>query len=130
MRTIVYVFVLTALQGCVNNASAYQDRAIPLGSTRLSLSENDLDVLRFQRCRSDIHTVQLRAERGKVEVERIWLRYANGERQSLNVRDRIAQGSATRWIDLSGGNRCIVEIGIIGDTENSRDQARVEIWGR
>jgi Protein of unknown function (DUF2541) len=87
-------------------------------------------VLHFQRCRGDIHSVQIRSKRGQIEVERLWLRYANGERESLNIRDRIAQGGASRWIDLNGGNRCVAEIGIIGDTELSRDQARVEVWGR
>jgi hypothetical protein len=101
-----------------------------LGSTRLSLAENDIDVLRFRSCRNGIHAIQLRSSRGQVEIERLWVRYANGERDNLNVRDRISQGGATRWIDLRGGDRCVVEIGIVGDTELSRDRARVDIWGR
>jgi hypothetical protein len=46
------------------------------------------------------------------------------------VKDRIGQGSHSRWIDLRGGERCVKAIGIIGDTELSLDQARVEVWGR
>jgi hypothetical protein len=130
MRLIIYIFAFTTLMGCVSSANAHASKAKMLGSTRLSLQENNVDVLHFQRCRSDIHTVQIRSKRGQIEVERLWLRYANGERESLTIRDRIRQGGTTRWIDLNGGNRCIVEIGIIGDTERSRDQARVEIWGR
>jgi hypothetical protein len=130
VRLIIYVLAFTALIGCVSSANAHTDKAKLIGSTRLALQENDVDVLRFQRCRSDIHALQIRSKRGQIEVERLWLRYANDERESLNIRDRIQQGGTTRWIDLRGGNRCIVEIGIIGDTERSRDQARVEIWGR
>jgi Protein of unknown function (DUF2541) len=130
MRLIIYVLLLTGLIGCVSNANAHSERALLLGSTRLSQQENDVDVLRFSRCRADIHTLQIRSKRGQIEVERLWVRYANGERETLNIRDRIAQGSASRWIDLRGGNRCIVQIGIVGDTERSRDQARVEIWAR
>jgi len=50
--------------------------------------------------------------------------------QSLTVRERIAQGGESRWIDLRGGERCIKAIGLIGDTERSRDQARVDVYGR
>ena len=74
-----------------------------LGSTRLAKVENDTDVIRFQKCRGVDY---------------------------LSVKDRIGQGSHSRWIDLRGGERCVKAIGIIGDTELSLDQARVEVWGR
>jgi hypothetical protein len=122
---------LTLFIGFAATADAARyERVKHLGSTRLSLAENDVDVLRFRNCRNGIHAIQLHSSRGQVEIERLWVRYANGERDSLNIRDRISQGGTTRWIDLRGGDRCVVEIGIIGDTENSRDQARVDIWGR
>jgi hypothetical protein len=130
MRLMIYVFALTGLLGCVSNAQAYTQKPVLLGSTRLSLHENDVDVMRFRNCRNNVHAIQIHSKRGQIELERFWVRYANGERETLNVRDRIAQGSSSRWIDLSGGNRCVVEIGIIGNTERSRDQARVDIWGR
>ncbi len=106
------------------------DPARLLGSTRLTKVENDVDVLAFKKCRRGIDSLQLRVYRGQVEVERVWVRYGNGEREELVVRDRIAQGGQTRWIDLRGGERCVQAIGVIGDTERSSDQARVEIWGR
>jgi hypothetical protein len=42
----------------------------------------------------------------------------------------LRQSSETRWIDLAGGRRCVVAVGVIGDTELSLDQTRVEIYGR
>ncbi len=117
--------VIAAITLCIGFAAtadaARYDRVKHLGSTRLSHAENDLDVLRFNNCRKGIHAIQLRTSRGQVEIERLWVRYANGERDNLNVRDRISKSGATRWIDLRGGNRCVEEIGIIGDTERSRD---------
>lgn len=101
-----------------------------LGSTHLTKVENDRDVLVFAKCRRGIQAVQVRARKGQVEIERLWVRFKNGERQDLEVRDRIGQGGATRWVDLNGGDRCIKAIGIVGDTELSYDQARVDIWGR
>ena len=72
----------------------------------------------------------MRAHEGQIEIERLWVRYANGARDDLEVRDRIGQGGRSRWIDLRGDGRCIKAIGIVGDTELSYDQARVDIWGR
>jgi hypothetical protein len=100
-----------------------------LGSTRLSRAENDTDVVSVA-CRPKISAIKLHAARGQVEIERLWVRYGNGERDTLEVRDRLAQGTNTRWIDLRGGRRCVVAVGVVGDTELSFDQARVDIWGR
>lgn len=101
-----------------------------LGSTRLSKVENDTDVMRFAKCRRGIHAVQLRVARGQVEIEKLWVRYARGGVDQLEVRERIGENKQSRWIDLRGGERCIKAIGVIGDTELSLDQARVDIWGR
>lgn len=106
------------------------DPARLLGSTHLSRAENDRDMLRFGKCRRGINAVQLRVHRGQVEVEKLWVDFAKGGRETLEVRERIGQGKESRWIDVRGGERCIKSIGIVGDTELSRDQARVDIWGR
>jgi len=130
MRKLLIATLAVCLGFAATADAARYNHARHLGSTRLSHAENDVDVLRFRSCRSDVHAIQLRTSRGQVEIERLWVRYANGERDTLSVRDRIAKGGSTRWIDLRGGKRCIAEIGIIGDTERSRDQARVDIWAR
>lgn len=100
-----------------------------LGSTRLSHHENDTDVVRTA-CKPRINAIKLEAKRGQVEIEALWVRFRNGETERLEVRDRIAKGGETRWIDLRGGKRCVVAVGVIGDTELSFDQARVDIYGR
>ena len=89
-----------------------------------------LEIKNLDVCYGGIHAVQLRIGRGQVEIEKLWVRYAKGGIDYLPVQDRIGQGSHSRWIDLRGGERCVKEIGVIGDTELSLDQARVEVWGR
>jgi hypothetical protein len=116
--------------GAVLPGDAGADPARLLGSTRLARAENDTDALRFAKCRRGINAVQLRVARGSIEVERLWVRYARGTVDRLDVRERIRQGGASRWIDLRGGERCVKAIGIVGDTELSLDQARVDVWGR
>ena len=127
-RSLLLAALATATLATANTVSA--DPARLLGSTHLSRAENDKDVLRFGKCRRGINAVQLRVHRGQVEVEKLWVEFAKGGRESLEVRERIGQGKESRWIDVRGGERCIKAIGLIGDTELSRDQARVDIWGR
>lgn len=130
MRKLLIAAMTLCLGFAATADAARHDRAVHLGSTRLSHAENDRDVLRFGSCRNNFRAIQLHTSRGQVEIERLWVRYGNGQRDYLNVRDRISKNHSTRWIDLKGGNRCITEIGIVGDTERSRDQARIDIWAR
>jgi hypothetical protein len=127
-KTAVVPLVVSLVLAFAAPASA--DPARHLGSTHLSKAENDRDVIRFNKCRRGINAVQLRVRGGQVEVEKLWVRYAKGGSDQLEVRERIPQGGESRWIDLRGGERCIKAIGIIGDTELSRDQARVDVYGR
>jgi hypothetical protein len=105
------------------------DDARHLGSTRLSHAENDADVIRTD-CTPPVRAIKIRAARGNIEVQSLWVRYGNGERDRLDVRQRLNEGSESRWIDLRGSERCVKEVGIIGDTEGSFDRARVDVFGR
>lgn len=120
----------TFLVGTALSLPAQADPERLLGVTWLTRVENDKDVLTFAKCRRGINAVQIRIAKGQVEIERLWVRFKNGARDELEVRDRIGENGQSRWIDLKGGERCVKAIGVIGDTELSRDQARVEIWGR
>ena len=129
-KAMIWLAGVTLAMAAVAAQAGKNDEPHKLGDTRLSRAENDTDVLRFAKCRRGINAVQLRIERGQVEVEKLWVTYARGGVDRLDVRDRIGQGKNSRWIDLRGGERCVKSVGIIGDTELSLDQARVEIWGR
>ena len=128
LAAVVATVVFVAASAMPAVAGADAERL--LGSTRLSKVENDTDVLRFAKCRRGINALQLRVARGQVEIEKLWVRYARGGVDHLEVRDRIGEGKQSRWVDLRGGERCIKAIGVIGDTELSLDQARIDIWGR
>jgi hypothetical protein len=120
--------VLIALSSLILAATAQADNVRLLGSTKLSKKENDVDVLSFKPCRAGVDSIQIRVRKARVEIESVWVRFANGERESLSVRQRIAKGGESRWIDLKGAERCVVAIGIIGDTEGSKRQARVDLY--
>jgi Protein of unknown function (DUF2541) len=128
MRSKTHLCLAAAIGMSMLSGTAMADSR-HLGSTRLSHQENDTDVVRTG-CKPRINAIKLEAKRGQVEIEALWVRYRNGESERLEVRDRIAKGGETRWIDLRGGKRCVVAVGVIGDTELSLDQARVDIYGR
>jgi hypothetical protein len=103
-----------------------------LGTTRLSFRENDLDSININSCPKPAYTsIQLRAKAGAVDIKRLYIRYGNGEIERPRIAENIRQGDRTRWINLNGNRRCIKQIAILGDTDNSSARrARVEFWGR
>lgn len=129
MRVRAMIVALTTALSLTLSMPAAADSGRLLGSTRLTHAEHDIDVLKIP-CRPKVHEIRLRALRGQVEIEQLWVRYGNGRTDRLSVATRLPEGAQTRWIDLRGGRRCVVEIGVIGDTERSVDQARLEIYGR
>lgn len=128
MKTKLAV-ILTTLLLTMSAASVQAADARYLGSTKLAHHENDLDLIKT-RCKPRINAIKLKAKHGQVEIESLWVRFRDGSTDTLHVRDRIGKGGETRWIDLEGGKRCVVQIGVIGDTELSLDRARVDVYGR
>jgi hypothetical protein len=128
LRILIPLLFAALTAGAAGTVQA-DDRVRLLGTTRLSHQESDRDMIDVN-CRPRVGAIKLRAAKGSAEIEHIWVRYGNGQRDTLRVRDYLRKGSETRWIDLQGGRRCVVAVGVIGDTENSRRQARIEVYGR
>jgi hypothetical protein len=129
MHTRVLALVVTLCLAAVFAADAVAQEGRLLGATRLSRHENDLDILHLNPCQS-LRAIKLKARRGSAEIEALWVQYGNNVRDRLPVRSRIAQGGETAWIDLRGNVRCVRAIAVVGDTELSLDQTRLEFWGR
>jgi len=108
------------------------DNTKVLGTTRLSFRENDLDSISINSCpKPTYNTIQLRAKGGDVDIRSLYVKYGNGQVERLRVAQNIRQGGRNRWIDLNGNRRCIREIVILGDTDNtSNRRAKVEFLGR
>jgi hypothetical protein len=127
VRILVWVVALSLFASLATEALAQEGRL--LGATRLSRREHDLDVLRFSSCQN-VRAIKLKARRGRAEIESLTVEYGNNARDRLSVRHRIPEGGETAWIDLRGGVRCVRAIAVVGDTELSLDQTRIEFWGR
>ena len=117
--------LLTALvlAACASAPALADDRIRLLGVAQLGHREGDIEMLDVQ-CRPRVSAIKLRAARGDAELQRVFVTYGNGERDSLPVRQYLNRGQETRWIDLVGRRRCVTEIGIIGDSENGWREAR------
>jgi len=117
--------LLTALvlAACAASPALADDRVRLLGVAQLGHREGDLEMIDVQ-CRPRISSIKLRASRGNAELERVFVTYGNGERESLPVRQYLDRGRETRWIDLTGRRRCVTEIGIVGDSERGWREAR------
>lgn len=110
---------------------------VMLGKTRLK-DAKDWDRLTFAPCKgsSNVPVTKLgvRVTEHQAQIDKLVVRFQNGERQELNVRHRFKPGSESRWIDLSGNARCIESIRIIGDTDTlgwrPGKQALVSFYGR
>jgi len=100
-----------------------------LGQTRLARREHDVDYVNFAGC-ENVVAIKLHALRGSAEIETLAVKYGNGTIDRLAVRQRLAQGSQTRWIDLRGARRCVRGVKIVGDTELSLDQTLIQVWGK
>ncbi len=108
-------------------AFAGNDHNRVIGSTLLAKTENDRDLLQFDKCRADVSRIKLKVRRSNAEIETLVVRFANGEVEHLSVRQRFARGTESRWLDLPGYERCIRSITIVGDSEGTRKQAKIDV---
>ena len=98
MKKLLTVLVLAA---CAAAPAMADNRVRTLGVTQLGHREGDLQMLDVQ-CRPRVASIKLRASRGSAELERVFVTYGNGERESLPVRRYLDRGQETRWLDLTG----------------------------
>jgi hypothetical protein len=110
-----------ALAAGFSGAAIAQDRGGVrlLGVSVLDAPEGDRDVVPVS-CRPRVAAIKLRSVAGTAEVRRVALTYGNGERDVIRVRDVLPRGEETGWIDLSGRQRCVTSITVVGDAERGR----------
>jgi Protein of unknown function (DUF2541) len=111
--------------------TAFAQKTQLLGQTRLSLRDNDLDVLKLSRCQQPpVKSIKLKAFKGSAEITFLVVQYGNNISDRLPVRSKIRERGETNWIDLKGNRRCIKGIAILGSTERSIDRAIIQFYAR
>lgn len=117
---------------CLNSALA--DQPVRLGETYLS-NRPDPDYVDLRgpgkaNGECGLTHVKLRVRGDGAEIYRLSVRYGNGVRDELEVRERFAPNTESRWIDLRGGRRCVEGVYVYGQSDNRRpQQTRVVLFG-
>ncbi len=116
-----------------NNAnidSTYRYVAL-LGSTTLNyLGDSDhITVHSCQRMDAEATQLKVRVVSGSAHLQYFRVTFANGEHQTLDIRNHFSRGSESRWVDLRGRTRCISDIQVIGRSDLRLTKAQVQVWG-
>jgi len=91
----------------------------------------DHDIIQVGRADGKFRALQIRVERAPIEFQRVIVHYGNGERDELEIRDRIRAGGQTRVLDLRGGERNIASVEFWYGKGNYRSQRpKLRLYGR
>ena len=114
MKTIFSTFLLLGL--LISTAQADERRLI--GTTAIN-DIRDRDRIDLPSCEGTKNQrtthIKLKVNRHRVEVYNLEVVFENGESQELYVRKRFRKGSASEWLELVGGPRCVRRIKITAD---------------
>jgi hypothetical protein len=102
-----------------------------LGEATVNGAE-DHDRIPVGRSDGRFRAIQIQVDRAPIEFQRVVVHYANGQDETLEIRNRINAGGRTRAIDLQGGDRAItnVEFWYSKGRWSSRRMPRVRLYGR
>ena len=91
----------------------------------------DHDVIHFGNWKDDVRQIKLKITEGPLKMYRMNIHFDNGSVQEVTLRNRFAQGSESRVIDLDGGLRHLNKIEFWYETKGFlRGKSRVAVWGR
>lgn len=128
---IVAVFGLTAAfispgSSAKKNAGAWfflEDKRVGFGV--------DHDVINFGNWKDDVRQIKLKITDGPLKMYNMKIHFDNGTVQNVELRNRFAQGSESRVIDMDGGLRHLTKIEFWYETKGfARGRSRVAVLGK
>lgn len=91
----------------------------------------DHDVIHFGNWSDDVRQIKLKITDGPLKMFSMKIHFDNGAIQNVELRNRFAQGSESRVIDMDGGLRHLTKIEFWYETKGFlRGRARVAVLGR
>jgi hypothetical protein len=103
-------------------------RAVLLGERHID-GRADNDKIDIGRDNGTFRAIQFRVEGGRVNFDRITVKYLNGEHEEINVRSDIPAGGQTRAIDLPGNRRVIESVSMWYSKGNWRTRPTIRVYG-
>jgi hypothetical protein len=91
----------------------------------------DHDVINFGNWKDDVRQIKIKVSEGPLKMYNMKIHFDNGGVQNVELRNRFAQGSESRVIDMDGGLRHLTKIEFWYETKGfARGKSRVAVWGR
>jgi hypothetical protein len=91
----------------------------------------DHDVIRFGNWKDDVRQIKLKITDGPLRMYDMKIHFDNGSTQDVALKNRFAQGTESRVIDLVGGLRHLSSIEFTYETRGfARGRSRIAVWGR
>ena len=91
----------------------------------------DRDVIHFGNWKDDVRQVKIKVTDGPLKMYNMKIHFDNGTVQDVELRNRFAQGSESRVIDMNGGLRHLTKIEFWYETKGYlRGKSRVAVWGK
>jgi len=91
----------------------------------------DHDVIHFGNWKDDVRQIKLKITDGPLKMFNMKIYFDNGSVQNVELRNRFAQGSESRVIDMDGGLRHLSKIEFWYETIGfARGRSRVAVWGK
>ncbi|MFT7520433.1 MAG: hypothetical protein ACI9MC_002579 [Kiritimatiellia bacterium] len=98
----------------------------------------DWDFLRLGNCPTGgnfpVTHIRVKVNDYPATINKLKVKFHNGQTQELNLRKHFAAGSSSVWHDLKGSARCVKSIHVVGDTDSigwrPGKQAKVVFQGK
>lgn len=101
-----------------------------LGSQKVSY-KLDRDVFKVGPQKGKFSSIKLHVTHGDLNIHKMIVEYANGQKESVVVRKRFKAGTGSKVIDLNGGKRVIKDITFYYDSRNgSSKKAVLHVGGK
>lgn len=122
-------FALVLLALATSPVAADPDGWVRLG--RVAVTDRiDRDVIELGAKRGDFEAIRIEVKRKAVDFHRVEVRFMNGDKQEIELREKIPAGGSSRVIDLEGGDRVVESILLVYDAKSLGGRAVVTVLGR
>ncbi len=123
----IALFSFTTLK---NNSNVKPGEWFFLGDKNVGFGA-DHDVIHFGNWKDDVRQLKLKVTDGPLKMYSMKIYFDNGSVQDVQMRNRFAQGSESRVIDMDGGLRHLTKVEFWYETKGfARGRSRVALWGR
>ncbi len=127
-NTTAIIFV--ALFSLVFSAFTPADAAFKFGNwVRVGSKKVDFkidrDVLHVGPSKGKFDRLKLQVTGGDLNMRKMVIEYGNGEKETINLKQKFKAGTGSRIVDLNGGKRVIKDITFWYDTRNNANRKAV-----